>query len=248
MSNKADLGEFIHLNSVDSTNRFLRELSKSRQLNNWTAVYADYQTNGKGQRGNTWRSVSGKNLLCSVYYRPISLNANQAFFINEWVSFSVAHMLESFGIKDVLIKWPNDILIGRKKVCGILVENTVAGGRISETIIGIGINANDFPKDLNSTSLKNELGDSIEVKDILKNLVNQLSNDSLIFEKRKQVLSELYLKKLYGYKNLVPLRDADSEWNGRVINIQPSGKIQIEKNGEILDFDFKEIEWQGLTS
>lgn len=125
--------------SIDSTNlQAHRELGDAPEGSVWVA---DFQTAGRGQRGNTWESGAGKNLLFTVLLRPDFLHVAKQFAISQITALAVVKYLETKGLSPK-IKWPNDIYIGDKKTCGILIEHTVAGVNLSASILGIGININ----------------------------------------------------------------------------------------------------------
>ncbi len=133
---KADI---IWLASTDSTN----EEAKRRisDIDNLSVVSALEQTSGRGQRGNQWYSAPGQNLLFSIVLKSPSLIAKNHFALNEMAALSVTDFISAYGIK-AEIKWPNDIYVGEKKICGILIENSFLGNAISSSIIGIGLNIN----------------------------------------------------------------------------------------------------------
>ncbi len=110
-------------------------------------VAARSQTAGRGQRGNCWEAEPGKNLSFSMVIRPRFITAARQFVLSEAVALGIAGVLEAVLRKDgvdepVTIKWPNDIYVGGRKICGILIENTLTGRRIDKSIAGIGININ----------------------------------------------------------------------------------------------------------
>lgn len=139
---KADI---MWLGSTDSTNdEAKRHISK---IDNLSVLSALEQTAGRGQRGNQWHSTAGDNLLFSIVLKfsdkeslP-SLQAKRHFILNEISSLSVVKFLSSHGIR-AEIKWPNDIYVDDRKICGILIENSVRGSHLNSSIIGIGLNIN----------------------------------------------------------------------------------------------------------
>ena len=148
MSKKHDI---IWLQSVDSTNEEAkRHIS---DIDNLSVLSALEQTAGRGQRGNSWTSAPGENLMFSIVLKyscdPIApghgllkpLHARDQFVLNEIASLSVVDFLSRHGIS-AMIKWPNDIYVDEKKICGILIENSFRGKSISSSIIGIGLNIN----------------------------------------------------------------------------------------------------------
>ena len=136
MSKKHDI---IWLESVDSTNEEAkRHIS---DIDNLAVLSALEQTAGRGQRGNTWTSTPGENLMFSIVLKDPKISARDQFVLNEIASLAVVDFLSMHGIT-ARIKWPNDIYVGSKKICGILIENSLQGSAISSSIIGIGLNIN----------------------------------------------------------------------------------------------------------
>ena len=143
MAKKHDI---IWLDSIDSTNEEAkRHIS---DIDNLSVLSAYEQTEGRGQRGNTWTSTPGENLMFSVVLKNPKISAKDQFGINEITSLSVVDFLSQHGIS-ARIKWPNDIYVGSKKICGILIENSLRGSGISSSIIGIGLNINQRNFDVN---------------------------------------------------------------------------------------------------
>lgn len=144
----------IWLESTSSTNSALREGLKG--YDNLSSISALSQSAGRGQGSHTWFSSPGANLTFSILYRFEALSANKALVITQITTLAISDYLRSKGIA-ARIKWPNDIWVGDKKICGILIENVVCGGFITESIVGIGLNLNEtsWPSDLpNPISLK----------------------------------------------------------------------------------------------
>lgn len=150
MAKKHDI---IWLDSIDSTNEEAkRHIS---DIDNLSVLSAYEQTDGRGQRGNTWTSNAGENLLFSVVlkFSPEDsglggLDARDQFVLNEIAALSVVDFLRLHDIQ-AQIKWPNDIYVGSKKICGILIENSLRGSGISSSILGIGLNINQRNFDVN---------------------------------------------------------------------------------------------------
>ncbi len=143
MAKKHDI---IWLDSIDSTNEEAkRHIS---DIDNLSVLSAYEQTEGRGQRGNTWTSTPGENLMFSIVLKNPKISARDQFSINEITSLSVVDFLSQHGIS-ARIKWPNDIYVGSKKICGILIENSLRGSDISSSIIGIGLNINQRNFDVN---------------------------------------------------------------------------------------------------
>ena len=128
----------IHISETNSTNSYLQTFCAKEKTEEFTTVAADYQTSGRGQRGNSWESEPHKNLLFSFVLFPEFLEARRQFLISQIVSLAIKEELDTYT-DDVSIKWPNDIYWKEKKICGILIENDLIGRNISRSIAGIGI-------------------------------------------------------------------------------------------------------------
>lgn len=150
--------QIIWLSQTDSTNN--RALEGAAECPDKTTWAADFQTAGRGQRGNKWSSLKAENLTFSILFRPRNILAKDQFAVSEATALGVCRYLKSKGVA-AKIKWPNDIYVGDKKICGILIENAVAGERLLHSVSGIGLNVNqtEFSPDIpNPTSLALETG------------------------------------------------------------------------------------------
>lgn len=134
-----------HFEELESTNLWMKQ--HLSELDDFSVVTVDFQTAGRGQRGNGWESARGENLLMSLLIMPDNLAAADQFCISKVVAVSVASTIESIlpNDVDVKIKWPNDIYVNEKKVCGVLIENILSrDGTIQNSIVGIGLNLNQL--------------------------------------------------------------------------------------------------------
>ena len=116
----------IHINETNSTNNYLQSLCSEQKVEELTVVVADFQTSGRGQRGNSWESAPGKNLLFSTVIFPEFLEARRQFLISQIISLAIKEELDTYT-SDISIKWPNDIYWKEKKICGMLIENDLMG-------------------------------------------------------------------------------------------------------------------------
>ena len=159
--------KLIHLAETDSTNRHLQRLLQAdAALADETVAIADFQTSGRGQIGNVWESEAGQNLTFSLLYKPQHLPANQPFRIAQIAALSVKKTLDKY-VSGITVKWPNDIYRRNLKICGMLIENTLSGGFITHSIIGIGLNINQtvFRSDApNPVSLSQITGEKYDCK------------------------------------------------------------------------------------
>ncbi len=132
----------ISLETIDSTNDYAKQLLSTQKPTDGTLIIAKAQTKGRGQLGNIWQTESGKNLTVSYILYPNFLSPDKQFYLNMAVALGIREFCESICAEHVQIKWPNDILINGKKVCGVLIENALQGSKIQHSVIGIGININ----------------------------------------------------------------------------------------------------------
>jgi len=146
----------IYLGEVDSTNNFAAQLVSDGLCQNGAIVLADYQTQGKGQRGNEWVSNKGENILMSIVYQPEQLKVSEQIKLNWGTSLAIISFLDDYGI-NAKVKWPNDILVENQKIGGILLENHLLNSIVNTSIIGIGVNVNQIDFYLPYvTSMRNE--------------------------------------------------------------------------------------------
>ena len=122
------------IQETTSTNDYLAHLCSQHKTQEFYTVIANVQTAGKGQRGNTWESETGKNLLFSIVIYPTALEAKHQFYLSMLTAVSIIEALENYT-SGFNIKWPNDIYWDNKKIAGILIENELQGKYISQSII-----------------------------------------------------------------------------------------------------------------
>ena len=145
--------KIINLPACDSTNSLLISMAVKGKLEEGTILSTPNQTKGRGQGGNTWKSEPGLNLTFSILLHPNFLEPSRQFFLNMAVSLGIHDALKEIVNSRIFLKWPNDVLIGEKKVSGILVETGSQMGR-PWAVLGIGINTNqtEFPGPLSVTA------------------------------------------------------------------------------------------------
>ena len=234
--------EIIHLSDIDSTNNFAAKLLSQNLCQNGAVIMADVQTQGKGQRGNIWLSESGKNLLSSFVFKPDNLSVENQIALTWATSLSLLKTLRKFNI-EALIKWPNDIFVGGKKIAGILIENQLQGTQISCSIIGIGLNLNQtFFEDLNATSLLLETNQIVEPRTILNLLAHEMNEQfQLIYSSNFEILKTEYENNLFQMNELKSYEDEFGVFVGKIIGTTEEGKILIEKSNAIQSYGLKEV-------
>ena len=234
--------EIIHLDSVDSTNNYTSGLARQSVIHEGLVVYADLQTEGKGQRHNRWSSESKANLLCSIFLTPHFLSASEQFLLTQAISLALVNVVESLSHSFTYIKWPNDILVGDQKIAGILVENTLRGSYLGKSIVGIGLNVNQvlFEPEHKATSLKLLNGKHFPIDHVLKLLCENVEKQYLQLKQTNGLMLKEYSKRLYKHNQWTPflINQKESQLM-RILGVEKSGKLKLEnKRGEINSFDF----------
>lgn len=199
----------IHFESVDSTSTYIKK--HYEELENLTFVSADYQSNGHGRMGRSWKSKSGENLMFSFIVKdPLLIKKFSSISISSAVATLIT--LKSFGLENVTIKWPNDVYVNDKKITGILLESISFDNEIKFLVIGIGVNLNvkSFDEILKAkaTSYYLETNKTIDINmfktELFKNILNileqiKINNDDYLVVANKY--NYLYNKEVYGEIN-----------------------------------------------
>ena len=228
---------YLHFDEIDSTNTYLKNSYKL--LNNFTFVSADYQSSGKGRNDRIWFSNPGDNLMFSLLIKEPSL-------VKKFASLSIigaaliAELLESYGLNNVSIKWPNDVLIDDKKVCGILLEGQI----LKYLVIGVGLNVNqkEFPNGLRrpATSLSLALNKDFDINEIKEKLFDHIVEELSNLDEQKY----LNYFKAHNYLENKRVRALvnNQPFIGEVIGIDDNFFLQIKTGDMLLHIDSGEIE------
>ena len=236
----------IKLDAIDSTNNYLKKIILNEGITDYTIVTAKFQTEGKGQLGTKWESEHSKNLICSVYKKNINIKVQDQFVISALVSLALIKTLRKVNLSNMHIKWPNDIMSDNKKICGILIENIVKENYIKDTVIGIGLNVNQtiFNNLPNAASIKNLIGTTCSIDEILKDLVknvkyyfNELDKSSInsIFEKYEDALFRINKPSTFKNSN-------GEVFSGYIKGVSRSGKLNVMLEDNLVEsYDLKEI-------
>ncbi|KQS33667.1 biotin--[acetyl-CoA-carboxylase] ligase [Dyadobacter sp. Leaf189] len=237
----------IYLPSCHSTNDIAAEIVHAGLFTEGTVVITDHQLSGRGQRGTSWFANPGQNLTFSIVLTPAFLPIQNQFLISQTVALGIKAYLEKY-ISGVQIKWPNDILVGGKKICGILIENAIQGSKLNTSIVGIGLNINqmNFENDL-ATSLFIETGGELSLGDEFAALMRCLDAAYLQLRggNRFTEIRRAYMGSLYGYAQEVKFSYKDRVYTGTVTGVDELGQLSVRlSNGEELtDLGIKEISW-----
>lgn len=231
----------ISFDSLPNTNEFLVELSK-KDANSWTVIHAKNQTKGKGYAGNEWKVVAGENLTFSFLLKT-DYSFQELIYFNEWISNVICLFLKQFYPKSN-VKWPNDIILNDKKVCGILIENHRSNG-VMNSVIGIGLNVNQtdfnhFPK---ATSIKRVTDKEYDIEEILADLMHSFEAEySDLEQKNFEKIHQTYLDNLFRKDEISKFKLDGIEVDGVIRDVNEAGNLLIEIKDDLREFKHKEIE------
>ena len=217
--------------SIDSTNRVARELA-IKGADEGTLIFAEEQTEGRGRRGRSWFS-SPESVLLSVILKP-DTSPSRAHMVTLMAGVAVAKTIRQYGI-DARIKWPNDIIVRGKKVCGILSEMGAGRGALDYIILGIGINVNDdinlYPMELKetATSLKAELGKDLPRIEFVQSLLWELEYQYNLFNRHDFTTISNEWKELSDtLGSLVKITTQSKVFEGEAIEINRDGALVLK--------------------
>ena len=236
----------IKLNAIDSTNSYLKELSAKQMVANFTVVVAENQTNGRGQRGANWEVEMGKNLTFSVLIKDVLVSAEEVFNLNVLVAVTLFQTFLNLKIPNLVIKWANDILADKKKICGILIENQFKSSAEILSIVGIGINVNqeNFINLPQATSLKNCTNQEYNKDEVLLLFLNQFeTNLNLYKNEGSSYFWNLYHENLFKKNTPMAFENADKvKFMGIIKQVLPNGLLQLELEDDSIQlFDIKQL-------
>ncbi len=258
----------MHFKELPSTSSYLKEHIEG--LPGFSVVRADYQTAGRGQRGNHWESESGSNLLMSMLFcPPAALHPSAQFLVSKAVSLAVLDVVDKYlgglDVPEACVKWPNDIYVGDRKVAGILIENALqSADRIAHTVIGVGLNVNQrrFLSDApNPASLAQYFGKDLPVNDVCAFLVDSLKRNLACLPENAAQISSRYKARLWrreGFHRYISrvasssaaptavtqneILSAGSCFEAEIIDVAADGPLSLRlRSGEVRVFNFKEV-------
>lgn len=241
----------FYFDVTDSTNTRAKKLGEEGHPHG-TVVAADRQTGGKGRRGCFWESPSGKNMYTSILLRP-RFAPSKAPMLTLVMALGAAEAVQEMTDLDVRIKWPNDLVVNGKKICGILTEMSAEVDYINHVVIGIGINTNisDFPEELRSkaTSLFLETGVTWRRAELIASVMRHFEANYEIFLQTENLskLTEQYNHMLINKDRQVQIIETGSSWMGRASGINETGELQVEKeDGTIENVFAGEVSVRGV--
>ena len=225
---------------ITSTNEYIKEHYET--LDNYTIVTANYQTNGRGRMTRVWHSYAGDNILMSILIKEF--NDRTDLNLLSLVTGVAVHKFLSKYLNKLYIKWPNDVLVDNKKICGILLEGKM-NNNSKMVVIGIGININQtsFNDDINllTTSLKKELNINFDIDLLIKELSNILVKEIDEYLNGNTSYIEYLRTNLYGINKLVEFTRNDVLSEGIILDIHTDGRLIVKEEDKILYVNSGEI-------
>ncbi len=233
----------LYIKRTQSTNTLLWEMHRVEPLPEGFVVYTDFQDSGRGQQGNSWESERSKNLLFSLMLYPKRVPLDQLFLISQLVSLGIKRTLDKFA-EGITVKWPNDIYWNDKKICGILIENSLQANNV-RTVVGIGLNVNQIKfvsNAPNPVSLHQIICKSTNRKTLLDNIVKNILE--LYHELDVAKIRVEYASALYRNEGFHAFAAEGESFQAKIISVHPDGQLELEtESGERKGFYFKEVQF-----
>lgn len=243
--------DVLYFDETDSTNTEIKKAAEKGALHGTLAV-ADYQFMGKGRRGRSWTSPHGVGIWMSILLRP-QLHPSCASMLTLVSALAVADGIEEVCGLDTKIKWPNDIVVNGKKVCGILTEMSTELECINYVVVGIGINANtlEFPEDIKAvaTSLLLETGVRVNRSRLIGAVMKAMEKYYALFLEHQDMsgLLEVYNEKLANKDNVVRVLAPGNEYTGTAEGINAAGELLVRmEDGELRTVISGEVSVRGI--
>lgn len=225
--------EVLYFDTIDSTNTKAQELAE-KGYPSGTLVVADKQESGKGRRGRSWVSPSGTGIFMTLMIKP-DINPNNASMLTLVAALAVAKAITSVTGEEALIKWPNDIVVNGKKVCGILTEMNAQFDYINHIVVGIGINVHNesFPEEISqmASSLMIEAGGKrFHRAQIIAETMSYFEQyyDTFLKTQDLSALVREYDKLLVNRNKSVRVLDPKEPFDGKAMGITSKGELIVD--------------------
>ena len=224
--------EIYYYDVTDSTNIRAKELAEEGHPSG-TLVVADRQEAGRGRRGRSWDSPSGTGIFMTLLLKP-EMNPNHASMLTLVAAMAVARAISKCAGTEALIKWPNDIVIGGKKICGILTEMSAQFDFINHIVIGIGINVHNehFPEEIAETagSIFLQTGKRIRRAELIEQILERFEHYYAIFMETEDLsgLVREYNSILVNMNKSVRVLDPKEPFEGKAMGITKKGELIVD--------------------
>lgn len=234
----------IFLPEVDSTNNYVAKLVSEGNVRHGTVILAEKQTNGRGQRGNTWQSGAKNQFTASWYLETAFLSVQHAAYLNKALAVAVAKAISGLVDVPVAVKWPNDILVNDRKLGGMLIEGNVKQQRLESVVFGLGINLSHEEGLPKSISLE-EFGVKLQAFELLTFLLPKLQE---LFEQCQRFafveIQQEYLGMLWRKDVEQEMQDAEGNpFSGKITGVDETGSVLITTAEGTLAYGLQEVKF-----
>ena len=234
----------IQIDRVSSTNNYAAKLLNQTKIPFGAVIMAQFQDDGRGQRGAVWQSKSGENLLFSAILDGSLMKECPPFYLSKCVAVSIKDTLSYFLKHKIHLKWPNDVLVERRKIAGVLIESQWKGNNLFSSIIGVGLNVNQthFEYGFDATSMKLLSANDYDLKEVLQVLCAKLNfNFNRLLSKEYSGLQQDYLSSLYKYNEKTHFKIGDKLEEVVLKDVNENGMVSLEMlGGKIKEYDFSQ--------
>lgn len=237
----------VYVSQIDSTMLQLKRAEYAVADETCVLMVTDFQTAGRGQRGTSWEADAGCNLLFGFTFVPHCIKATQQFALSEALALAVCEALSEYA-EGFTVKWPNDVYWHDQKICGMLLEHSICGAYICNTLTGVGVNVNQpaFKSDApNPISLQQIIGHDVDRTLLLQNIVKIFDGHYQQLRKGDfQALHTTYMSRLYRKTGVHTYEDANGRFRASIVDISPLGMLTLRKTvGSEHVYAFKEVKF-----
>lgn len=241
------------LDTVDSTNKYAATALSRHEIGHGTAIMAMEQTVGRGQREREWISAPGLDLAASLVLLPKNFMAAEQFNVAKAAALAVHDVVSEalreagMDVREARIKWPNDVLVGRKKVAGILIINELKGPYVVSSIVGIGINVNStgLPSELVATSLLQETNTVRGQRALLTQLCERMEHWWTMLAKDPDAMARAYTDRLWATGRFSTFTLDGNAFNARPLDVDESGRLIVEdETGDVAAYGLERLRFQ----
>ena len=244
MSGKVIGKNLIVLDSVGSTNKEAADRAGRSKVVHGTVILAHEQTDGRGQRGRNWNSGAGLDLTFSIVLLPRKLKASSHFKLAKVAALAVQEVVQTRVLNEVRIKWPNDVLVERRKIAGILIKNEVVGALVQSTIVGIGLNVNSRELDeaYLPTSLLIETGTEQDRMVLLDEILIAFERRWEQMEADHPGLGSDYSDALWAIGRWTTFVLDDKNITARAVDVDSDGRLIVEtEDGKVAAYGLERL-------
>lgn len=226
-----------------STNDLAAQIVEQPSAHDGTVIITDAQTKGRGQRGNQWITEAGKNLTFSMILYPSFIAPKDQFLLTCAISLGIYDLLLTRLNGKIFIKWPNDILVNDKKICGILIENQLRGNTIMHSVVGVGLNVNQKGFDIRTaTSMCNIAHQEFALSSLLDELLHLIEIRYMMLRNGKgEVLKTDYHDAIYWKDETHTFSSGSEKFEGMIDGVDDNGRLSVVCGGIKRFYDNKQL-------